>query len=1075
MKRLTFKNARERIDARLTAAICDATGPCFVLMPSIADVAGNLRQQIGADRRVVRLIWKELDDTGDSFNPLDVAQVVTNQGDAVTLMLGSLFSRVSPIVDMEGSRMPLGETWHRLATAFLPAVVRSNLLGTAKPSLIEALDPLFADDKVYKLATMLDAKGKTLDPNDYSTISSFLQLTEEHRDILLTALAPNIDWINNSKVQRLTEATSFDLTEFGDGSPIILVELPQAADRERAVLARLWLSAFVALVASRHHDRDPALLIADGTCDPGLLPQLLAAQRMPAGRIDVWTMWENLDQLRVPYPADWGSFVDSCDTIEAAGTQGPIGSSTLAEMFGASREALAGLSSDEALQLAGEHLPSQEHLEQDEGRAPAMRPVGHMALFAGGVSAKWDVIAAEIASRANCPVIVFETNGECWRRAGPRRPGLVVRLDPYGLTGANADGFNPWDAYATADLPFSNAQQLTEALVAAGHGSCDSFWRQSSISLMRAVLQYLSVTPGKHASLDSVWGVLASDDVVYNLAVVLDTIGGKLPVWCYHDIAGFLQLADNTRSRVLAETHKDLLPFMTRELCTASSRTTFDIESLLNEPVTIFVELGHAADGPGIILSRLWMAAITKLIAGRGANEHPILFVADAVNDPGMLPYLQTLQRLPTGTVDVWGLWDTIDPSRAAHPADWTSYIDSVAGIAAIGPQSPIGARGLASQFEIELEALLNIAPGDILPVAGVAPSSLGSSRPEREPATHSGHTAIFAPSASDPWSCVESTILARSAQPLVVIEAAGEYFRRTMSNRSGHIVRLDPYQVMGPGGESFNPLHVRKSGSSRIEQATNRLIKTLLPIDHALEPYWRAEGIKLLDALIQCLAVRQEPTLRELRRLLVANEVSEITEILENAGKDSRTISSSMILGHILEKKEFERYSLFSVASSGLYDFCDPDIESAISSSSFDPEQIFSQSGSTIYIEIPPTVNETGRRLARLWIEALLPFMRESNSKPLLVVDNQISEYLLPTLIAHRHDRAIDVLATWDTPGQISPSGQNGWDTYLPSLGRADVVGPLNRHAALQIAEKFGCKIEALESLGDGDLLHLW
>jgi type IV secretion system protein VirD4 len=58
---------------------------------------------------------------------------------------------------------------------------------------------------------------------------------------------------------------------------------------------------------------------------------------------------------------------------------------------------------------------------------------------------------------------------------------------------------------------------------------------------------------------------LFSDDVVYNLAVVLDSIK-TLPPFAYKAIAAYLQKADKERSGVLSTAHSYLTPFISEAL-----------------------------------------------------------------------------------------------------------------------------------------------------------------------------------------------------------------------------------------------------------------------------------------------------------------------------------------------------------------------------------------------------------------------------------------------------------------------------------------------------------------------------
>jgi len=1081
MNRLTLRNLRETMDAQLAEAVCAARGPSVLVLPTAAELATLLRERLGAGRRLVHLCWGATPaDAPDSFNPLDTIGLVQERTDIdLVALFDPMFDRLETASEFGKSSMPNGDVWTSLARALLPAVIRSNLRPGHTPALVESLYPLFADDIIYKLAVVLDKRGKTIYPNDYATITAFLQLSADQRTALLSAIFSIVTWINEPRSQQLTESTSFDLADVLNGSPVILIEVPPEAGEGGRMLARLWLSALSGLAMSRRSEIDlalaPTLLIADGTLDPGLMPQLLAAQRSPAGVFDVWSLWENLDQIRVPNPGDWVAFVDGCDSVEATGPQGLAGSSALEEVFGADRNALLALSSGQTLVLS-ESSPGAPASSRSEAGQPTSR--GHLAIFGGGPG-KWDAIAAAIAARPRSPVIVLESNGECYQKAAADRAGPIIRLAPFQLTGGVGDRFNPWDAYALIEGPFSAAHRLSEALVAAGTASNDPFWRHASISLIRATLAYLATVPEKETSLRGVLDILRGDDVVYNLAVVLDTIGSKLPKWCYQEIAGFLQLADSTRTRILAEAQKDLLPFTTAALRDATGPSSFNVETLLAGPATVFIQLGRAADEAGSTLARLWLSSFVQLIAMRRAREHPVLLIADASSHADILPHLLATQRLPKGSVELWSLWETIDQLSVADPAGWAAFIDNCDGVVAVGPQGRIGARGLAGLFGADQAVLRAIESGHSLLLAGTAPLELKSNGEASGSVEYrsscSGHNAVFAPTASTRWDHVASIIAMFAQCPLVVFETSGEIHRRTAPDRCGPVVLLDPYQVIGPSRNRFNPLAFPARPSASLAQAKNRLIGTLLPPDNLFrEPYWRATTVNLLDALAQCVALRQEPTISELRRLMITNEIDELTVLAEAADKHPNSELAAKVLLHALGKPDAERSSIFAVASQALYDFADPAIEQATSGTSFDPEYHLSAEGSAIYVEIPPIDGDSGRRLARLWLEAMVPFMRASAATPLLVVDSPLSSNLLEVLTDHRHDREFNVLAIWDSPDQLGTRGPGEWDAYLSSLHRAEALGPLNRYACLRITERFGSNVERLEALVEGEVFRL-
>ncbi len=78
------------------------------------------------------------------------------------------------------------------------------------------------------------------------------------------------------------------------------------------------------------------------------------------------------------------------------------------------------------------------------------------------------------------------------------------------------------------------------------------FWQNEARSLFVGVVLYLLAAPEKVKSFGEVVRTMRSDDVVYNLAVALDTMGKILHPVAYMNIAAFLQKADKERSGVVS-------------------------------------------------------------------------------------------------------------------------------------------------------------------------------------------------------------------------------------------------------------------------------------------------------------------------------------------------------------------------------------------------------------------------------------------------------------------------------------------------------------------------------------------
>lgn len=114
------------------------------------------------------------------------------------------------------------------------------------------------------------------------------------------------------------------------------------------------------------------------------------------------------------------------------------------------------------------------------------------------------------------------------------------------------------------------------------------FWQNEARSLMLGIILYLCAVPEKVTSFGEVVRTMRSDDVVYNLAVVLDTIGGKIHPVAYMNIAAFLQKADKERSGVVSTLNSGLELWANPLIDTATASSDFDMQLLKKRKMTVY-------------------------------------------------------------------------------------------------------------------------------------------------------------------------------------------------------------------------------------------------------------------------------------------------------------------------------------------------------------------------------------------------------------------------------------------------------------------------------------------------------
>lgn len=117
------------------------------------------------------------------------------------------------------------------------------------------------------------------------------------------------------------------------------------------------------------------------------------------------------------------------------------------------------------------------------------------------------------------------------------------------------------------------------------------FWNNEARSLFVGVTLYLLAVPEKVTSFGEVVRTLRSDDVVYNLAVVLDTIGKQIHPVAYMNIAAFLQKADKERSGVVSTLNSSLELWANPLIDSTTAKSDFNLSMLKKDPTTIYVGL----------------------------------------------------------------------------------------------------------------------------------------------------------------------------------------------------------------------------------------------------------------------------------------------------------------------------------------------------------------------------------------------------------------------------------------------------------------------------------------------------
>ena len=308
-------------------------------------------------------------------------------------------------------------------------------------------------------------------------------------------------------------------------------------------------------------------------------------------------------------------------------------------------------------------------------------------------------------------VVVVDLDGEAYAATAEARRAMghtVVRLDPFGVTGSETDSLDPIDLLEGLDEPaLSSACQDIADLIPFRQFS-DDVADYEAFGLLNALIGYIYAVPEKRA-FNEIYRTLHSDDVVYSLAVVLDTAGKRISKMTYSEIASWLQKEDRLRSRILARLTSYFATLGNPEVQKSLGKSSVSLSDLRSgAPVSVYLVIPVERIALHSALLRVWIG--TLLLAAtrsRSSSVRPTLFLLDHCAELGTFPLLESLLKFASGKAfRIWTFWHDVHQLRATYPGDWPAIVSGAGAIQIFGTKDSAAAA--------EAEALLGLPAGDV-------------------------------------------------------------------------------------------------------------------------------------------------------------------------------------------------------------------------------------------------------------------------------------------------------------------------------------------------------------------------
>ena len=173
--------------------------------------------------------------------------------------------------------------------------------------------------------------------------------------------------------------------------------------------------------------------------------------------------------------------------------------------------------------------------------------------------------------------------------SGWRRKNLKQKV--YLWNPANPDGishcYNPMDWISTKPGKMvDDVQKICNFLLPQ-----QEFWQNEARSLLAGIMLFLVAAEDRPCTLGEVVRTLRNDDVVYNLAVVLDTMGKKIHPVSYMNIASYLQKPDKERGSVTSTANSSLELWANPLIDTTTATSDFNLHEFKLTPHTAYIGL----------------------------------------------------------------------------------------------------------------------------------------------------------------------------------------------------------------------------------------------------------------------------------------------------------------------------------------------------------------------------------------------------------------------------------------------------------------------------------------------------
>ncbi len=351
---------------------------------------------------------------------------------------------------------------------------------------------------------------------------------------------------------------------------------------------------------------------------------------------------------------------------------------------------------------------------------------GHLITIAPTGQGKGRCCIIPALLRHDGPVIVIDPKGENYAVTAQHRRSMgqkVVLLDPFGITGAPTDSFNPLDlidveSVDSVDLATRFAHGLANLSSADPR---NAFWYQRATFLLTSLILHVCCAGRREERVFSAVRSLLGDLSTAGREEVVRRAGDRRleelrksrhPA-AREVVAMMVGGARETLGSILANAEDGIGFLRGPQVVAATAQTSFDLEAVTRgDPLSIYLVVPpHLLESHGRLL-RLWVMALVYLLTKRTARpKKTTLFLLDEAAQLGPLAELRQAVTLLRGYgVQTWSFWQDATQLQNLYPQDWPTIVNNCAVVQCFGAQNRLAAEGMAQLVALDPGAHLSSA-----------------------------------------------------------------------------------------------------------------------------------------------------------------------------------------------------------------------------------------------------------------------------------------------------------------------------------------------------------------------------